>query len=476
LAGVKPNVLLVVLDAARRDALEPYGGPEGSTPAIADLARRGHAAARVYATGSWTLASHASMFGGLLPRELGLSQPPGSTAHSVQPVLERLAGRLLPEVLRRDGYATHAYSSNLWISETVGFDVGFESFEYVPGDRASRLGAVVEGGRRARISWALDGLSATADDGAAEIGQRLRRSIAGWSGQPTLWFVNLVECHSPYLPPRPWNDLPVVERVRAADDARRFLNFEAICLYVAGRLQIPSESLERMRHLYRQAVSYMDHWLAGILEALDRQGILEQTLVIVTSDHGENLGEAGLIAHGFSLDERLIHVPFVSAGPGALLDDRVVSLARLPGHIAQACGLQEHPWSADEPAVGLAVAQYDPMGSADDQRVRAFTERWQLAEEEVGRLTPTITAATDGRHKLVIRDGARRLYDLERDPGEHAPLELDPADETVRMLLCAARSGSAPSEIASIPAPDRRAPSAEELAALERQMKLLGYM
>ena len=98
-----------------------------------------------------------------------------------------------------------------------------------------------------------------------------------------------------------------------------------------------------MRHLYRRAVSYMDSWLAGVLDALDRKGILDQTLVIVTSDHGENFGEDGLIAHGFSLDERLIHVPLVSAGPGTADGGSSGQPGRLPGHIAEACGLDEHP-------------------------------------------------------------------------------------------------------------------------------------
>jgi arylsulfatase A-like enzyme len=473
---VKPNVLLVVLDAARRDALEPYGAPPGTTPAIAELARRGHATARAYATGSWTLSSHASMFAGLLPRALGLSQPPDSTAHSVQPVLARLSERLLPQVLRREGYATHGYSANLWISEQVGFDEGFDSFDYVPGDRARRLEALVGGGMRAKLAWGLDGLRAGADGGAAEIGKRLRRSIEGWSGRPSFWFVNLAECHSPYLPPRPWNDLPVAERLSAASDARRYLNFEAICLYVAGRLEIPAESLERMRHLYRRAVSYMDAWVAAVLEALDRKGILDQTLVIVTSDHGENLGEDGLLAHGFSLDERLIHVPFVSAGPGAVAEDSVMSLARLPAHVARTCGLGRNPWLADEPPLGVAVAQYDPMGPPEDPRVRAFARRWQLDESAVRRLTPTLTAVTDGRHKLVLSDDAELVYDLERDPDERSPQALDPTDESMFSLAALARSAAQPGEAADLAGAARPTPSAEELARLERQMKLLGYM
>lgn len=472
---MQPNVLLVVLDAARRDALEPYGAPTGATPAVAELARRGHAALGMHATGSWTLASHASLFTGRLPRELGLAQPPAGTAHSVRPQLDRIADRLLPEVLRAAGYDTRGFSANLWVSAPVGFDIGFERFDYVPGERADRLGGLVAGGARGRLAWAREGLRARADDGASEIGRRLRESIRDWSGRPTFWFVNLVECHSPYLPPRPFNDLGLAQRLRAAEDARRHLNFEAICLFVAGAREIPPAALERMRHLYQRAVSYADHWLAGVLEALAQRGILDETLVIVTSDHGENLGEGGLLAHGFSLDQRLIHVPFVSAGPGAIRSDEVMSLAHVPALVADACGIEGHPLAPDGSSPGIAVAQYDPMAGSQDARVRRFAERWELGPQAIGRLTVRLTAATDGRHKLVIRDGSEELYDLLDDPGEASPLQAYPLPDSVAALRSAAWAADAGGP-GTGPAPAPPALSHAELAALERQMKLLGYM
>jgi arylsulfatase A-like enzyme len=304
----------------------------------------------------------------------------------------------------------------------------------------------------------------------------LRGAIDSWSGQPTFWFVNLCECHSPYLPPRPWNDLGAADRVRAALDAQRHLSFAAICLYAAGRHRIPEEALERMRHLYRRAVSYMDDWLAGILDALSARGIAEQTLVIVTADHGENFGEDGLIAHGFSVDQRLIHVPLVMAGPGTVDTDEVFSLAELPRLIAEAAGLQDHPWTARELPAGVAVAQHDPMGVPSDPRVRDFAERWQVDERGVEQLTSSLTGVTDGRRKLVVRNGVERFFDLERDPGETAPLE--PAIANGSASLRAALEH--PSVTATDDGPGQpgapEAPSEEELAALEQQMKLLGYM
>jgi arylsulfatase A-like enzyme len=298
----RPNVLLVVLDAARRDALTPYGAPAGATPAIADLARRGHALPHAYATSSWTLPSHASMLTGALPRALGLSQPPDGSPQSARAVLSGLGDRLLPARLGAAGYARHGFSANLWASGHAGFDTGFDDFTYRPSERVERNNLLLGGGRRARLAWALEGLRSRSDDGADALRGALTESINAAASQPdrpSFWFVNLIECHSPYLPPRPWNDLGPAERVRAAIDSQRYMGFEAICLQAAGGSVVPPESMARMQHLYERSIAYMDAWLADVLEALDRRGILEQTLVIVTADHGESFGEDGFVAHGF---------------------------------------------------------------------------------------------------------------------------------------------------------------------------------
>jgi arylsulfatase A-like enzyme len=468
-----PNILLVVLDAARRDAIECYDAA-ARTPTIAALARDGHHLPRAYATSSWTLPSHASMFTGLLPRTLGLGQPPDGTAASVRPILAGVSERLLSRVLGTAGYTCHGFSANAWASQHAGFDIGFDSFAYAP---SARTPALTRGGQRERLAWAREGLRGTGDDGAAELGRQLRQAIAGWAGTPTFWFVNLVECHSPYLPPRPWNDLPAAERVRAAFDSQRYMNFESICRHIAGELTIPGESMQRMRHLYARSVSYMDDWLAGILDSLSQRRILDETLVIVVSDHGENFGEDGLIAHGFGLNQPLIHVPLVMAGPGAVDTADVFSLAELPRVIAQAAGIAEHPWRTRAMPDGIAVAQYQALAAPDDPKIRAFAAKWGIDAAGVSRVSTGLDCATDGEHKLVVRDGVRSYYDLRCDPDGSRPLGPDAVDPALAARLAAALEEAA-AQPRSTPTSGGAAPdaSADELAALEQQMKLLGYM
>jgi hypothetical protein len=465
-----PNVLLVVMDTARADAFEPYGAPAGSTPVAAQLARRGAACSRAVATASWTVPSHASMFSGAMPRSLGLGRAPGETPHGCRPVLESCSDRLLSEVLRRAGYVTRAASANLWISPQSGFDVGFDEFVTVRGRRGAECGP----GLRAHLAWLAEGVGARVDDGAVEV----ESVVARWMDRdrdrsaPFFWFVNLVECHSPYLPPRPYDDLSLLQRVLAASEARRHLTLRAIWRNCAGGFDIPERALGRMRHLYGRAVRMMDDWLGRVLDRMDACGILDETLVIVTSDHGENLGEGNLIGHALSLDHRLIGVPLISAGPVALGGGDLVSLARLPRLIADAVCLAEHPWTDDPMPEGLAAAQCEALALASDPRARRAVEDWGLDDAALRRVISSLTCVTDGRLKL-LRAGDRDLVlDLEADPLEVNPV---PADEgsvpaSFRRALASVMAQADPAPVPVTDVPD------EEREDLERRMRLLGYM
>lgn len=475
---MRPNVLLLVLDAARRDAFEPYGAAPGATPATAQLARRGRALPDVHATGCWTVPSHASLFTGLLPRAAGLAKAPGGRPHGCRPVIEAQAERFLPEVLRRSGYATAAVSTNLWLSPESGFATGFD--EFVSTD-SGRQGGIHGETLRDRLRWGAEAVLARADDGARKAAQTIDQWVARPPRQPFFWFVNLVECHSPYLPPRPYADLSPLDLLRAAEEARRHLTLGAIWRACAGGFDVPEEALARMRHLYARAVRYMDDWLARVLESLDRARLLEDTLVIVTADHGENFGEGGLIGHGLSLDERLLHVPFVAAGPGMPSDDGFRSLAELPRVLAEATSLQESPWRTGDLPAGAALAQFDPPTSRDDPRAQQAVAEWGLGEEALGRLTTPLACATDGRLKLLRRGEAEELYDLAADPFElrpHAAGDGPEVDVLRRALDHPAMGEHAPPMGDHAPPTESlpSEPSAEELREIEERMRLLGYL
>jgi hypothetical protein len=169
----------------------------------------------------------------------------------------------------------------------------------------------------------------------------------------------------------------------------------------------------------------------------------------------------------------------VMAGPGTISDPGPFSLGALPRVIADAAELADHPWREPRLPEGVAIGQYDPMAPSSDTRVREFADRWGLEDTAVERLTAGFTSATDGQLKLVVRDGVELLYDLRADPGESAPLDPAVANGAVARLHAALAHPAVTARGAAAPAPPT-APgpvaSAEELTALERQMRLLGYL
>ncbi len=464
----RPNVLLVVLDTARADALEPYGAAAGTTPALAQLEARGNAYPRVHATACWTMPSHVSMLTAALPREVGLSRAPGGSPLGCRSRIESLAPRFLPDVMRANGYRTRAVSCNLWISSASGFATGFEQFRDVASPRA---GEVMSSDLGPRARWAFDALRARDDDGAAQAGKVLRDWFAEPSDGPSFWFANLIECHSPYLPPKPWNDLGPLDRMRAAEEARRHLTMSEIWRVCVSELDVPDEALERMRHLYDRSIRQLDAWMADTLMALDDAGKLDETLVVVCSDHGENFGEGGLLGHAYSLDERLLHVPLIAAGPN--VPDDMTSLTELPRVIADAAGLADHPWPRERPEI--AVAQFDPPGADDGARKARAVEEWGAGPEALAKLSTHIDAAVRGNAKLLRVGDELQLFDLGDDPLEERPRVVARADAPADLLAAIEEQASEPTR--PVPAgPAVPAASPEELARIEDQMRTLGYL
>jgi hypothetical protein len=158
----------------------------------------------------------------------------------------------------------------------------------------------------------------------------------------------------------------------------------------------------------------------------------------------------------------------------------VLNLADVPRLVADAVGLEEHPWGDGELRSGVAVAQLDPFASPDDPRVAKFVGEWGLGDEGVHRMTTGATAATNGELKLVRRGQEELLYDLTVDPLELHPRSVSSTEELrgVEALRAAIDAATDPRPVPGLvdTAPPRPPVSEEELERIEQQMKLLGYM
>jgi arylsulfatase A-like enzyme len=252
-----------------------------------------------------------------------------------RPIRGELAERWLPARLAACGYRTLGISANPWVAPYFGFDHGFERFHatkdkgaaWSKRSLASRLGqglpvSIAARLRRRPLAARLrrQGL----DSGAHQALITMSTWIAE-STRPFFAFINLMEAHWPYRPVLDFQGYSAADQRRAVDLLARLGKFRAFQLRAFfEHATLASEELAMLRRLYLGEVGY----LGRLLERLADGGRLEDTVVVVVSDHGEQLGEHGLFGHGSSLYEPLLHVPLLVLGPAELVG-RGVEAARV---------------------------------------------------------------------------------------------------------------------------------------------------
>ena len=439
-----PNVVLVVLDTARADAVG-----SGHDTAFAQLGRAGRRFHHAVAPAPWTLPSHASIFSGLRPSDHGVTGAAVMTdagPRSPRPRVEALADRWLPEIMRRKGYATFCATGNPWVGPatglTLGFDTIFESWRTAPlpklADPLGTGGASASVVRKAK--WYARRALGLGDGGAAASLSVFGSFLDGHGGRPFFAFFNVTEPHAPYAPPRGYRGAPSLAALRVV---RRW-NADRMLRYNTGREEIPDEELALLRSQYRGEISYTDAWLARLLDRLEGAGLAQDTVVAVTADHGENLGEHHLLSHVMSMHETLLHVPLVLAGPGVPAGEEraPVGLTALPATLLAALeGRWQDPAAVGTGAVvgagGVPVAEYE-SAAAQVSGARRLDE--QVRPELRERMRARWFAAYEGSLKYTASSGGHeRLVDLEADPAEDRDVSSAHPEPLAR--LRAAREG-----------------------------------
>jgi arylsulfatase A-like enzyme len=415
-----PDLLFLMCDTARADAFEPWGGSV-PTPNAVRIATEGRSFSRAVAPAPWTLPSTASMFSGLLPTEHGITGEcfrwTAGRPSSPREAVRGFGGSWLPEALRDRGYATWAASCNGWISVWGGFDRGFDSFIQL--HQRFRGGR----GRWARLKRRADRFLGRMDRGGRDALDAYGRALGDGGVRPLFAFVNLMEVHTPYDPPRGYYPYPPWRRPRTRrltggpGTSRRFLALNA------GLVEPDPGFVGDIRLLYYESARYED-WLVGrFLDVVRDRG--RPTVVVLVSDHGENLGEHGLFAHNSSLHETVLHVPLalwgsrVEVGPDRV--DHPVSLIELPRWLqGLADGAPVDGWS-EKPL----VSEYE---STTRQRPIPDEVQDRLADPAV--VPPLVLHAgvairTGSRKYVAAEDGTEALYDLATDPGEQRVLPVE---------------------------------------------------
>jgi arylsulfatase A-like enzyme len=388
-----PNVILIVMDTTRADHMSVYGYEKDTTPYLRKFGEEAVRFDRAYATSTWTLSSHASLFTGLLP-----------VTHQATQENLRLDDELhtLAELLADVGYETVSFSNNSWISSFTQLAQGFE-----------RVDAMW---RRGAGESRKDGRHPT------------NRAVLEWlesrdTKRPYFLFVNYMEPHWPYVAPLAHRERFVPAGTKPEVVKRS--GFPAIRWYLQRRPPAP-EVLRARVALYDAEIAHLDETLGDLLDGLRSRGDLDASLVILTSDHGENLGEHGHQGHSFTLYDSTLRIPLLIRKPGGKPGGRVrrdpVQLTDVFATVAAAAGIRQ----LDARVTGVdLLAGFAPEGRAivaEYYHPHTFLGRFPRTPSARRTLAPferRIRSIRVGHDKLIwASDGRHELYQTFRDPGE----------------------------------------------------------
>jgi arylsulfatase A-like enzyme len=472
--GRPPNLLIVVLDCVRASDFPGGSEPVSPMPRVGDLRKDAVEFPRAASVAHWTVPAHASLFTGRYPWE---HQVHARGRLHLDPAMPKVGG-----LLRSAGYRTFSVSANGLISPNLGLVDGFQhaawgttlfdrvsrtptppqSLEAGPNRAASLEGRVRRLGGLAQWGGVLLSRYPGFWDAGTRVALRLqpgdvppRPAMANWleptlrrwladtpSSEPVFCFINLLDAHEPYL--RDPEGLPT------AGDWWRYARSRQDRLgWVSGEWDPTPGEFERLHHLYRCAVRDLDARIGQIIDAFRATDRWDDTLMVLTSDHGQAFGEHGALFHIQGVDEPELRVPLIFRPPGggtgaqqaqgwASLIDVAPTLLAAAGLPADSLGGGGVPLDQliDRPRVGPVLAFSDGLVHAED-RDRAPAAR----REAIDRL---LLAAYEGDQKLVydVVSGTARLYDVRRDPNESTDL-WPSAGSASSELLRATRAAAA---------------------------------
>jgi arylsulfatase A-like enzyme len=419
-----PNVLVIVLDTLRADHLSSFGYARPTSPNIDRLATQGVLFENAISASSWTFPSHASLLTGRYQYEHGMDKI------GQMPVLRSQAFSpnglpTLGEALMQQGYRTGAFSANrTFFTRDLGFGRGFVHFEdyfHSPADLFVRTLYGREFARlylnrsdKSKVKRALrflgiDSLLDKDSEGSGKYGgaqgvrkrgdvvnQEVLSWIDGGGNHPFLAFLNYFDVHYPYGGP------PTYPR-QAWDHGGNIEHYDS-------------------------GIKYADDAIGRLMQALDRRGLTKSTMVIVTADHGESLGQHGLTYHGQALYWELIHVPIVIRYPDHVpAGIRVavpVTNSALPATIMRLLGPDAKETFPGPPLNALwaapAAAENWPDALSEVSKNNIISEE----NKAVGKLVatsadgPMKSVVTTRWHLIVHKELGDQLYDWIHDPGE----------------------------------------------------------
>ena len=431
----KKNIVLVVMDTARASDTSHVRDIYGDS-CLEELATKGAEYNHAFTNAPWTLPSHTSIFTGTYTSKHGTHA--GSKFYNGQ-------FKTVADVLSSDEYQTVGFTNNAWVTDEFGLASGFEEmnkvWQYIQSDTdlgeiklTSKEGELIrnviselsDGGLITNIINAIYGqfFYRRADYGA----KRTNSLIKDWiqkrdKASPFFMFINYLEPHLDYQPPKEF-----VEMFLPEDSTYR----EAMAVpqkpwkYTAGVLNLTDYKLELLQALYRAEIAYLDEQIGDLQSILKRHDEWDDTVFIIVGDHGENIGDHGLMDHQYSVHDTLLHVPLIIHGGQfnqvGESDELVQTIDLFPTILDiaglsvpdQSQGTSFHPESSVVPRKHVIAEYLSPQPS-----IESLSNQTGLPEEELGNFSQSKRAIRTKEYKLVREsNGEISLYNTERDSGE----------------------------------------------------------
>lgn len=365
----RPNVLLISLDTLRADRVGSYGYARDTTPFLDTLASRGVRFSHAFINTHCTPQSHATVFTSLYQEGHGVAMHPAEQRWQRYVLSDER--ETLAEILHDAGYLTLAVTEGGFMSHKFGFDQGFEEF--------------YDGAR-------------SVDQGVIRLLRMLRHHAE--DPRPVFALLHTYEVHAPYMPPQDyrarfgWEESPYEATVEKIKEIR-----------AAGS---PEKDVRYLSDMYDAELRFTDDTLRGLFDELSALGFLENHLVVVMSDHGEEFDEHGELSHRDTLYEELMRVPLFVTGTGIAagrVDERMASLVDVAPTILARLGIAAPVRQDGRDLLAAPADEPDPAVFAQIGRRRhaVRTRRWKL----IDTLSP---------------EPRVELYDLADDPGEREDL------------------------------------------------------
>jgi arylsulfatase A-like enzyme len=422
-------VILISIDTLRADHLGFYGYERPTSPALDALASKSAVFEDASSTSTWTLPAHASMLSGLFPNQHGLTRENDKLAKRVHS---------LPSILAARGFTTLGVVNSVYLSRRRGFDRGFDELLYVE--------EFVE--RVAPSNWITD----QATQWLQEAGDA-----------PTFLFMHYYDVHSDY------RSLPEFERqfARPYEGAVNGSTTQLVGVE-GGEPSLDERDAAHLIDLYDAGVRQLDAELQRFFDFLRDRGLFEESLLVLTSDHGEEFLDHGGVLHGSNQFQETLRVPLLIRGPGipaVRIRETPVSLVDI---VPTVLALLDIPAPADLDGRDLSPLWRNRTGG--DDGIAGFADRYLFSESDhqIAAFEHNTRAVRQGRYKLHhdLLTGIQVLYDLQRDPQEREDLAHAKPDLTQRLRAQLDRIGRA----------RRKKGRGIELSEEEiRKLKSLGY-